>query len=161
MSDFVKLYNPANASALSAEQIQGLQNLTTEQIGQLAKAYPNSGSAYLLIIDGSKPAERQLPALSTFQNLYNLRTKNNLKNFVAYGFKGVYRPQPTRTSRPLKREILDLSDQELLNLAGFRTGVGTTKEETIPPETVTVTKVKEQAPKKRMGRPPKNTNPIK
>jgi hypothetical protein len=157
MIDVVKLYNPANAASLTPEQIEGLRNLTTDELKQLAQAYPNGSiqRAYLLIVDGSKPATKQLPSLSTFQNLYNLRTKNGLKDYVAVAFKGAYKPVAQPTSRP-KREVLDLSDQELLSLPGFKTGKGTPKEETIPPETVTVTKVKEPAKK---GRPKKNTNP--
>jgi hypothetical protein len=167
MSDIVKLYNPANAAALTPEQTQGLQNLTTDEIGQLAKAYPNgTGGAYLLIVDSATPAHKQLPRLSTFQNLYNLRTLNGMKGQVAIGFKGNYKPQ--RVNAPLKakrQEVVDLSDVELLNLPGFKTGVGTNKEENIPPETVQVTKVKEkkdetkETPKKKGGRPKKNTNP--
>jgi hypothetical protein len=157
MIDVVKLYNPANAASLTPEQIEGLRNLTTDELKQLAQAYPNGSiqRAYLLIVDGSKPSTKQLPSLSTFQNLYNLRTKNGLKDYVAVAFKGAYKPVSQPTSRP-RREVLDLSDQELLSLPGFKTGKGTTKEETIPPETVTVTKVKEPVKK---GRPKKNTNP--
>jgi hypothetical protein len=164
MSDIVKLYNPANAAALTPEQTQGLQTLTTEQIGQLAKAYPNgTGGAYLLIVDSAMPAHKQLPRLSTFQNLYNLRTKNGMKGQVAFAFKGNYKPQ--RVNLPMKtkrQEVVDLSDVELLTLPGFKTGVGTNKEETIPAEMVHVTKVKEKeevkTPKPK-GRPKKNTNP--
>lgn len=158
MSDIVKLYNPSNAAALTPEQIEGLQKLTTDEIGQLAKAYPNgTGGAYLLIIDGSKPAGKQLPTLSTFQNLYNLRTKNGMKQYVAFSFKGNYKPQKVNVPmRARRQEVVDLSDTELLTLPGFRTGVGTNKEETIPGETVPVVKVTE---KKKPGRPAKNTNP--
>lgn len=158
MSEIVKIYNPANAAALTPDQIEGLQKLTTEEIGQLAKAYPNgTGGAYLLIIDGSQPANKQLPTLSTFQNLYNLRVRNGMKQFVAFSFKGNYKPQRVNVPmRARRQEVVDLSDQELLTLPGFRTGVGTNKEETIAPETVPVVKVKEKKP---MGRPKKNTNP--
>lgn len=162
MSEIVKIYNPANAAALTPEQNEGLQKLTTEQIGQLAKAYPNgTGGAYLLIVDGSKPANKQLPTLSTFQNLYNLHTKNGMKQFVPFAFKGNYKPQRVNVPmRARRQEVVDLSDQELLTLPGFKTGVGTNKEETIAGETVPVIKVKEKAEptteKKKMGRPKKN-----
>jgi hypothetical protein len=159
MTDVFSLYNPANAAALTPEQVEGLQKLTTEELGRLAKAYPNGSiqRAYLLIVDGSKPAAKQLPSLSTFQNLYNLRTKNGLKSYVAVSFKGQYKPVQQQPSRVRKSEVLDLTDQELLTLPGFKTGKGTTKEETIAPETVTVTKVKEKTPKA----PKKTTKPKK
>src|SRR6478735_9235127 len=127
MTDVVKLYNPANAASLTPEQIEGLKNLTTDEIGQLAKAYPNGSfqRAYLLIVDGSKPVAKQLPTLSTFQNLYNLRVKNGLKDFVAIAFKGQYKPVTSVPVRAKRQEVLDLSDTELLTLPGFKTGVGT------------------------------------
>jgi hypothetical protein len=164
MTDVVKLYNPANAASLTSEQIEGLRTLTTEEIGQLAKAYPNGSiqRAYLLIVDGSKPVAKQLPTLSTFQNLYNLRVKNGFKDHVAIAFKGQYKPVTAVPVRAKRQEVLDLSDTELLTLPGFKTGVGTTKEETIAPETVRVTKVKERTAPKKTGRPKKDTtNPKK
>lgn len=124
MTDLVKLYNPANASALTSEQILGLQKLTSEQIKELATAYPNMTMqrAYLLIIDGSKPPDKQLPTLSSFENLWNLREKNGQRKIVAYNFKGNYKSKagsvPVRAAR---REVRDLSDEELLTLPGFKT----------------------------------------
>lgn len=162
MSDILKLYNPANAAALTPEQVEGLQKLTTQELGQLAKAYPNGSGAYLLIVDGSKPASKQLPTLSTFQNLYNLRVKNGMSHYVAFAFKGNYKPQSVAPTRAKRSEVVDLSDTELLSLPGFKTGVGTPKQETIAPETVPVTKVKENVepkPKNKGGRPKKSTNP--
>lgn len=134
MSDLVKLYNPANSASLTPEQIAGMQNLTSPEIKELAVAYPNMTMqrAYLLIVDSSKPTDKQLPQLSSFENLWNLREKNGLRKFVAYGFKGVYLPIKKK-----KVETLDLSDVELLSLPGFKTS-----NEEIPPETVQVKKVR-------------------
>lgn len=122
MSDIVKLYNPASAASLTPEQIDGLQKLTSEQIKELALAYPNisMNRAYLLIIDGSKDVNKQIPALSSFENLRNLREKNGLKTYVAYSFRGVYKPRVVATSKPKRSEVLDLSDAELMNLPGFK-----------------------------------------
>jgi hypothetical protein len=144
MSDIVKLYNPANAAALTPEQVEGLQKLTNEEIKELAKAYPNMTmqKAFLLIIDGSKPANRQIPTLSTYENLYNLRVKNGLKNYVAYAFKGAYKPTNIQPLKSRRTEVLDLSDTELLHLPGFRTG-----NQRHEAETITVTKI-EETPKK-------------
>lgn len=139
MTDIVKIYNPAFADALTPEQIAGLQKLKPDQIKELATAYPNASMqrAYLLIIDSKKPVEKQLPQLSTFQNLYNLITKNGMKSFVAYGFRGAVKQKQVSKVNPRRSEVLDLSDQELMTLPGFRT-----KDTQHNGETVTVTKVK-------------------
>jgi len=145
MSDLTKLYNPANAAALTPEQIEGLQKLTSAEIKELATAYPNTSvpSAYLLIIDGSKPVDKQLPSLSSFENLYNLRERNGMKNYVAFNFKGGYRARTVSTIKPRKTEVVDLSDTELMSLPGFKTANTIT-----PPSEVTVTKVKKATAKK-------------
>lgn len=143
MTDLVKLYNPANANSLTPEQLEGLQQLTSAEIKELALAYPNMTMqrAYLLIIDSKKPVDKQLPSLSSFENLWNLREKNGLRQYVAFGFKGNYRTIQKRVPTK-KAEVLDLSEQELMSLPGFKTG------ETInPPEdNVKVTKVRKQKP---------------
>lgn len=124
MTDLVKLYNPANADSLTPEQVEGLQKLTSAEIKELAIAYPNSTMqrAYLLIIDSTKPVEKQLPTLNSFENLYNLREKNGLRQYVAFGFKGTYKPRMISPNfqRPRKVEVVDLSDEELLTLPGFK-----------------------------------------
>jgi len=136
MNDIVKLYNPANAASLTPEDLKALQSLSSAEIKELALAYPNSvmQRGYLLIIDGSKPVEKQLPSLSSFENLWNLREKNGFRNFVAYGFKGVVKPVQTLRS---KTQVLDLSEQELMTLPGFKT-----EDKEIPSEEVTVKKVR-------------------
>lgn len=141
MIDIVKLYNPANAAALTPEQLQGLQNLSSAEIKELATAYPNMTMqrAYLLIVDKRKPVEKQLPALSSFENLWNLREKNGLRHYVAYSFRSNYKA-PTRTAaqpaRAKKSEVVDLSETDLMNLPGFKTP---TKEE--PPQEVKIKRV--------------------
>lgn len=156
MSDLVKIYNPANASALTSEQINKLQTLSSDEIKELAKAYPNMtmSRAYLLIIDSRKPVEKQLPALSSFENLWNLREKNGLRNYVAYRFRDNYKPAATATASrrlPTKRtEVLDLSEKDLLNLPGFKTA-GTQH----PAQTVEVTKIKKVTEPATNGEPPK------
>lgn len=141
MSDLVKLYNPANAGSLTPEQIEGLQKLNSAEIKELARAYPNAvmQRAFLIIIDSTKPVEKQLPALSTFENLYNLRERNGQKSYVAFAFRGSYKPVRITPVRAKKVEVLDLSDVELKELPGFKTAT-----EVIPEETVQVKKVKKQ-----------------
>lgn len=139
MSDLVKIYNPANAAALTPDQVAGLQKLTNSELKELAKAYPNvtMQRAYLLIVDTRKPPHKQLPTLSSFENLYNLRTKNAMKSYVAYNFKG-YKPvsKPVAQKSGKRRvEVLDLSDAELLTLPGFKS---------IPVTSVPVKKVGKQ-----------------
>lgn len=125
MSDIVKLYNPANASSLTFEEIRAMQDLTSVQIKELAEAYPNKvmQRGFLLIIDKNKPAEKQLAALSTFENLWNLREKNGLRQFIAFGFKGNVKPGFVKPGqvRTTKKEVLDLSETELMSLPGFKT----------------------------------------
>lgn len=145
MSDLIKLYNPANAASLTPEQLEGLQKLTSPEIKELALAYPNTTMqrAYLLIIDGSKLASKQLPTLSSFENLWNLREKNGQRQYVAFAFKGnikVNVPMPLRTA---KREVVDLSDTELMSLPGFKTA--TTEH---PAEEVKVKKIRKVPAKK-------------
>lgn len=126
MSDLVKIYNPANAGSLSPEQLQGLQELTSSEIRELATAYPNATMqrAYLLIIDKTKPIHKQLPALSSFENLYNLRERNGLRNYVPYAFRSNYKPAQINP-RSKKVEIVDLSDTELMVLPGFKKALPT------------------------------------
>lgn len=145
MTDLVKLYNPANAAALTPEQIAGLQKLTSPEIKELAVAYPNMvmNRAYLLIIDSRKSVEKQLPALSTFENLYNLREKNNLRWYVAYNFRGAVIPRVQTAKTKVRRtEVRDLSNVELMELPGFKTKSENGAITTTAPEVVTVTKVK-------------------
>lgn len=145
MSDFVKLYNPANAAALTPEQIEELKTLSPDQIRELAKAYPNKvfNRSYLLIKDRNSklPPEKQLANLSTWENLYNLITKNGLK-YYAVGFRGQTK-QINRAVRPRASQVVDLSDTELMSLPGFKMAANANGiAETVPPTTVQVTKVK-------------------
>ncbi len=140
MSDIVKLYNPANAAALTEQEISGLQKLTSDQIKELAKAYPNVlfSRGYLLIIDNRKPVDKQLPNLSSFENLWNLREKNGQRHYVAFNFHGNYKASSVKAVKPRKTEVLDLSNTELLNLPGFKVASN------VPPEEkkIPVTKIK-------------------
>lgn len=145
MTDIVKLYNPANAASLTPEEIQGLQSLTSAQIKELAVAFPNMvmQRAYLLIIDSRKPVDKQLPTLSTFENLWNLREKNGQRFFVAYNFKGAYKAKTILPVRPNRTQVVDLSDVELMSLPGFKAqGKEVTK-----PATVQVKKIVKAAAK--------------
>lgn len=126
MSEIVKLYNPANSGSLTPEQVAGLQTLTDDQLKELKAVYPNSSisRAYLLIIDKTKPPEKQLPSLSTFENLYNLRVKNGQKQWVAYAYKGSYKPTTITPVKARRTEVRDMTDVELMELPGLKLGIG-------------------------------------
>lgn len=145
MTDILKLYNPANSASLTPEEIAGLQTLTSAQIKELAQAYPNMvmQRAYLLIIDSRKPADKQLPTLSTFENLWNLREKNGLRSYVAYNFKGSYKTKTIQPLRPNRQQVVDLSDVELMSLPGFKVA----GKEVIKPAVVEVKKIKKEVVK--------------
>lgn len=122
MHDLVKLYNPANSATLTPEQVSGLQSLTSAEIKELAIAYPNMTMrrAYLLIVNSKLPVEKQLPSLCTFENLWNLREKNGLRNYVAFQFTGNYKAVQA-PAKARRTEVKDLSDVELMSLPGFKT----------------------------------------
>lgn len=142
MSDLTNLYNPANAGTLTPEQLKGLQELTSAQIRELAQAYPNHTMqrTYLLIIDGKKKITEQLPQLSSFQNLYNLREANGQKQWVAFAFRANYKPAQINPKR--KVEVRDLSETELQFLPGFKKPMPETETKGTQDLPVPVTKVK-------------------
>lgn len=148
--DIVKLYNPANAASLTPDEILSLQKLDSDQIKILAKAYPNISMkrAYLLIIDSTKPADKQIPSLNTFENLWNLREKNGQRKWVAYQFHGTYQARTVNAnSKPRRQEVVDLSETELMSLPGFKTADNGTMTGNFAAVTVPVTKVKREAVK--------------
>lgn len=122
MKDILKIYNPANSAALTPEQLNGLRELTSPEIKELAESFPNISMqrAYLLIADGSKPLARQIPTLSSFENLWNLRERNSMRQFIAIGFRGNYQPRPVIKPKGNRQEVLDLSEVELMDLPGFK-----------------------------------------
>lgn len=152
--ELVKLYNPANAASLTPEQIQGLQQLTSTEIKELAIAYPNATMqrAFLLIIDSTKPVHKQLPSLSSFENLWNLRERNGMRNYVAYQFKGNYKPANIMPSKNRKVEVVDLSNEELMILPGFKKPIPTTEDKK-QPENDLVVKTKKVSRKVKTEKP--------
>ena len=149
MSDIVKLYNPANADALTAADIDNLQHLTTDQIRELAVAYPNSAyqNAYLLIVDKTKDARSQSPSATSFENLYNLHAKHGLVNYVAFNFRRNFRRAPVvSVPKGQPGPVMDLSDTELMSLPGFKVLPAIDTDPVIIDEgkSVKVTKVKKE-----------------
>lgn len=110
-------FNPANASQISAADLEEMRKLTDEQINILAEAFPNlpSRRSYLRLYDTNLKPHQQLYQLSTWQNLRNVRKFSNKKNLVAYDFFQVGRPvkQPVKTEKTqAKKVVVDLTAQE-------------------------------------------------
>lgn len=91
-------YNPANARNLSQADLDAMREFSTDQLKELAEAYPNNANRkpYLILFDNNVKEGKQLFPLSTWQNLYNVRKFSGMKNLVAHTFKEVFtvaRPQ--------------------------------------------------------------------
>lgn len=123
--ELIQKFNPAAAGQLTEGDIAVLRGLSTDQIGVLAKAYPNSATQrpYLLLHDSSLADNKQLYPLSTWQNLYNLHKFHSRKNFTPFTFKALYtvsRKAPTipgiRTAGPGGAKVVDLSSTQAADL---------------------------------------------
>jgi hypothetical protein len=81
-------FNPNNAANLTASDLETMRNLTDDQIGVLAQAYPNTPTRkpYLRLYDTKLADNKQLFQLSTWQNLRNVRKFSNMKNLKPYDF---------------------------------------------------------------------------
>jgi|GEM_PF-6643365 len=119
MNDFLNIYNPNHAFQLTQEQIEAMQTLTDEQIKELASRYPNTGhsSAYLVLKDTS--AKHQIYPASTWQNLYNLRVKNERKNYIAYTFKSLFIKTRSNNDIPVSDKVQDLTQSEIETAPGI------------------------------------------
>lgn len=121
MDDLIQKYDPKNSGALTQEDIDAMQNLTDDEIRQLANAFPNTGFAqnYLVLRDlNKKDGVNQVFPTSTWATFYNIRVKNKLKNYVAYTFKNLFiRP---RMPIPVSGVIQDLTEQEIKAAPGIR-----------------------------------------
>jgi hypothetical protein len=124
MSKLIETYNPQNAKALDAQQIEAMQHFSNEQIEELAAAYPNQprGNNYLVLINTTLPANKQVYQLSTWKNLASLRRLNQ-KQFSAYSFKSVFDNNKTNLPKvgiSLPAQVIDLSKQSMTDLPGFK-----------------------------------------
>lgn len=117
MEDIVKLFNPANAEALTEEQLSSLQGLTYEELKQLAQAYPNqaSGNTYLVLKDKTVGDGKQLNPVSTWANLFNLH-KIGQTQFVAAGFSKNFKKPKEVKQGPVQDLTSEEANQELANL---------------------------------------------
>lgn len=114
----LETFNPSNAEQLTVEQLQHLQSLSNEELGILAKAYPNTATDnnYLLLHDSKQPDNRQLFPRSTWENLYKLRTNNKMSNLTAYSFAAVH----NKNTRPANSVTRDITQKE--KLPGIKAG---------------------------------------
>jgi hypothetical protein len=124
---YLELYNPKNSKSLTQEQLDAMENLTDEQIFQLSKKYPNlpTSNTYLILKDLN--AKHQTGHLSTWQNLYNLRTKNARPNFVAWTFRDLWTGGTNNAIRAQQHPVAthptmptqDLTEKEIETAAGL------------------------------------------
>lgn len=119
MKDFIHLYNPNNATNLTEQEIAAMQELTDDQIRELAERYPNHSIAntYLLLKDMS--AKTQIYPASTWQNLYNLRVKNGMKKYIPFTFKSIFIKRATPVI-PIQEKVQDLTQNEIDKAEGIK-----------------------------------------
>lgn len=122
--DIIEIYNPANASKLTEEQVQAMKDLTDEEITALAEAYPNqpTGNAYLRYYDKNEKESLQRYPLGTWKNLANLR-KLGKKELLPFGFLKSVQPinanKNTKSLVPTTKRTVDLgADEKIEGLKG-------------------------------------------
>lgn len=86
--ELIQKFNPNNWQSLTDDDRKVLRELSTEQIGVLAKAYPDNPQkrSYLVLHDKKLTDNKQLYQMSTFEKLYNLRKYSNMSNFSVFDF---------------------------------------------------------------------------
>lgn len=111
--DFLELFNPANAANLTTEDFQAMNELTPDEIAQLAAAYPNQRGQrnYLVLGDRSLPPNKQLNSTSSWENLNSL-LKVGQKQHFALSFVSRFDRTKTQTTIP-RAKTQDLSEDEL------------------------------------------------
>lgn len=138
--ELIQKFNPAAAGKLTNDDLAILRGLTVDQIGVLAKAYPNEATnkPYLLLHDSGVKDDKQLYPLSTWQNLYNLYKYHGKKNFTAYTFKALFVKSNKTPSLPGLRsapaatgKVIDLSSTEAAAL--LRENFGASDQPPAPP----------------------------
>lgn len=122
----IEKFNPENAANMTAEDLEIMRALTNDELKALAQAYPNQPvrKAYLILYDTSvKDQARQLFPLSTWQNLFNVRVGQAMKNLIPWDFKkNLPNVKNRATARRIpiaapaqQRRIIDLTPQEAAN----------------------------------------------
>lgn len=120
--DIIQTYNPAN-SAITDQEISEMRNLTPDEIGELAKAYPNqpTGNAYLVYWNKNEAEKDQRYSLGTWANLWNLY-KIGQKHVVPFSFRKKFeKSRVIAQNKPVAQRTVDLSTEEVLNAEGLTT----------------------------------------
>jgi hypothetical protein len=146
---FVDLYNPRNAAELTEEELEAMKTFTREQVEELARKYPNTGTGrpYLLLYDTRKDPAKQIYPRSTWTNLLGL-WRMGQKTFIPWTFasrfkKGVnvksnVAPVQDLTKEEARRELQGIKAPTQTALGAKRAvasvPVGTVqKTEAVPP----------------------------
>lgn len=85
-AELLEKFNPANMQNLTEEDKKIMRELTDAELKVLAQAYPNQPArrAYITLFNTQVQPDRQLFPLSTWQNLYNNRFIQKMKNLIPY-----------------------------------------------------------------------------
>lgn len=147
----IKKYSPYNAKELTREELAAMESFTKDDIKQLAEAYPNnSGTAYLVLKDKSKPEKNQLFPLSTWKNLYELH-KLNQTQFVAHSFRSIFRPKAATVKTAPIQDLTKDAAQNELKAAASQTGIPEKKPEGLKPVPEQQTAKEEKEPEKTLS----------
>jgi hypothetical protein len=114
-----------------------MRDLTDEQIGQLAEAYPNQprGNAYLVYYNKNLPDKDQNYALGTWANLANLR-KIGYSHILPFSFKDAfYKKNTTKSNKPAPQRVVDLSEKDIKTAEGLKQNATPPIQEPVPPTT--------------------------
>lgn len=146
--ELIHKFNPATAGNLTEGDLAIMRGLTSDQIAELAKAYPNNAHQrpYLLLADSTLAENKQLFPLSTWQNLHTLHKFHSRKNFSAYTFKVLFTPRRKAPSLPgvhsavATGKVVDLSSGQAAELLRQNFGgnaapanpIGTTSAKKVP-----------------------------
>lgn len=146
--ELIAKFNPDNAANLSPSDLEEMRALTDDQLGVLAKAYPNvpNRKPYLVLYDGKLKPEKQIWQPSTWQNIYNVRKFANMKHLKPYTFRSLHLQDmvPPRVAAARQRNtgaaagsakkvVVDLTSQQAKaelekNLGAQATGAATKTE---------------------------------
>ena len=106
-------FAPENLGNLTDADITAMQNFTDEELGELAKAYPNkaTGNNYLLLFDTTIADNRQTFPQSSYAILFSLRKKHGQKNLRIHVPTVKAHKQP---AQPVTAPPQDLTPEQVL-----------------------------------------------
>lgn len=116
--------NPDNVKTFNDDDVTFLKNISDEDLKQLAIAYPNKASRnnYLVLTNNAlAKGAKQLYPLSTYENLFNIRTKYNQKSFSIFDIRVKF-VNTTTAQKTTVAPAQDLSQKELKSADGIKQG---------------------------------------